>query len=665
MKTVPAKTVSRLGTFWVIATLCVAMFPQLLSMPAHMIPITLLPIAWRLLAELRDWKPAPMLVRIVATTLAVLVLVLTYGGLLGRRAAVSMLVLMLSLKLLETFRTRDARVVVSLSLFLCATQFLFSQGIAMTIYVIACLLSSLIALMYLHRREAYQGLAQIPDTGRTLFTELGFGLRVLALALPIGLVLFLLFPRWGSPLWGIPEDALDARSGLSDSMSPGSIQGLFMDDSPAFRVTFEGAAPSHGELYWRGPVFWDFDGLTWKSTYMNNALRAESKPELQTARWLYEIQMEPTEQQWVFALDYPALVPNGTHLHMDYQLHSQRPITQLREYVMASDPDFIDSPVLKQTLRRLALELPEDYNPRTRAMMAEWRAEAGSDAEIVRRSLALFSQDRFRYTLNPPLLTRDTVDEFVFDTQAGFCEHYASAFTVMMRMAGIPARVVTGYQGGWYSDIGSYLLVRQSDAHAWSEVWLRGTGWTRIDPTAAVAPERIEESATDLFAQRRHLFDFEWLKSARNTFDLVQRGWNNWVVSFSADRQSRLFSAFGWDVLSSAKLVVAMMAGVLLVGTVIFLLLPAFLKFHSSRQRDPVVKAWQKFLRKLAKAGYRGSLSMGPVELAEAASSQLECNRDGIHQIARTYVLCRYSKDAGNPAELADLVDRFKLQPAR
>jgi transglutaminase-like putative cysteine protease len=664
MSTIPARAVTRLGMFWVIATLCIAMFPQLLSMPAHMVPITLLPIAWRLLAELRGWKPAPMLVRIVATALTVLVLVLTYGGLLGRRAAVSMLVLMLSLKLLETFRIRDARIVASLSLFLCTTQFLFSQGIPMIIYAIACLLSSLIALMHLHRREAYQGLAQIPDTGRGLFTELGFGLRMLALALPIGLVFFLLFPRWGSPLWGIPEDALDARSGLSDRMTPGSIQSLFMDDSPAFRATFEGAAPSHSELYWRGPVFWDFDGLTWKSTYLNNALRAESKPDLETARWLYEIQMEPTEQQWIFALDYPALVPNGTHLHMDYQLHARRPITQLREYVMASDPDFIDSPVLKQTLRRLALELPDEYNPRTRAMMAEWRTQAGSDAEIVRRALALFNQDRFRYTLNPPLLTRDTVDEFLFDTQAGFCEHYASAFTVMMRMAGIPARVVTGYQGGWYSDIGSYVLVRQSDAHAWSEVWLRGSGWTRIDPTAAVAPERVEQSATDLFAQRRHLLDFEWLKRARNTFDLIQRSWNNWVVSFGADRQSRLFSAFGWDVLSSAKLVIAMIAGVLLVGTVIFLVLPLFLKFHSNRQRDPVLRAWQKFLRKLSRAGYQGLASMGPMELAEAAGSQLECNRDGIRRIARKYVLCRYSRDAGNPAELVDLIDHFKVQPA-
>jgi transglutaminase-like putative cysteine protease len=446
-------------------------------------------------------------------------------------------------------------------------------------------------------------------------------------------------------------------------MTPGSIENLVMDDSPAFRATFEGTMPSHSELYWRGPVFWEFDGQTGQRTYLSRSLQAESKPDLDTATLLYELQMEPTEQHWIFALDYPALVPRETVLSMDYQLLSRRPIVALREYVMASDPNFTDSPSLKQTLRRLALDLPPDYNPRTRAMMTEWRREAITDTQIVRRALALFNQEEYHYTLNPPLLTRDTVDEFLFDTREGFCEHYASAFTVMMRMAGIPARVVTGYQGGWYSEIGSYVLVRQSDAHAWSEVWLPGAGWTRIDPTAAVAPQRVEQSATDLFSQR-HIFDFEWLRSARNAFDLIQRSWNNWVVSFGADRQSRLFSAFGWDVLSSAKLVIAMMTGVMLVSAVIFLLLPFILKFHSQRQRDPVLRAWQKFQRKLRKAGFAASPSMGPMELAEGAGSLLKCNRDGIIRIARLYTLCRYSQDNGKQAELADLVKHFQPRPS-
>jgi len=655
---------SRLAILWVITALTISMLPQLLSMPASLVPISLLPIIWRLLAEFRNWKPMPMLLRVIATAIAVAALVVTHGGLMGRRAAVSMLVLMLSLKLLETFRTRDARIVASLSLFLCGTQFLFSQGIPMIGYIIACLLSTLIALMYLQRQEAYENIRQAPETGRSLFTELGFGIRLMLLALPVGLAVFLLFPRWGSPLWGVPEDALDARSGLSDSMTPGSIQSLFMDDSPAFRVEFEAGTPGPSERYWRGPVFWNFDGQTWKSGFFGRNVLAEVKPEPATAPLRYEIQMEPTEQRWLFALDYPALVPRGTRLTVDYQLITRRPITQLRSFVLASDPDFIDSPELKKTMRWVALELPDGFNPRTAEMMAAWRQEAGSDTEIIRRTLDYFNQQEFHYTLNPPLLSEHTVDEFLFVTQRGFCEHYASAFTIMMRMAGIPARVVTGYQGGYFNDFGSYMLVRQSDAHAWSEVWVKGSGWTRIDPTAAIAPQRVEQGSMNSLPGRRHLFDFQWLRNSRNTFDLIQRTWNNWVVAFGAESQSRLFTVFGWGIFDTAKLVIAMVAAILVLAAVIFLLAPMLLKFRSSRKQDPLLQLWQGFIKKLVKAGVVYHPSMGPMELATVATGQMSNTDDGIRRIAGLYTLCRYSRDAGDQAELAELIARFQPRPA-
>jgi len=656
----PAASLDHRGTLWVITTLIVSMLPQLASMPFHLVAITLLPIAWRLLAEFRHWKPVPMIMRIIATALAVAVLVTTYGGLMGRRAAVSMLVMMLSLKLLETFRIRDARVVTSLSLFLCGTQFLFSQGIPMIVYIVACLLSSLIAFMYLQRCEAFQILGKIPETDRNLLTELGFGAAMLAFALPVGLALFLLFPRWGSPLWGLPEDALDARSGLSDSMSPGSIQGLFMDDSPAFRAKFESGMPSNSDLYWRGPVFWNFDGRSWQVSYLSRNLLAENKPDQKRAPFRYRVQMEPTEQKWLFALDYPALTPAKTKLTMDYQLIASRPVTQLREYTMASDPNFRDSPVLKQTLRRAALELPADFNPRTAEMMSVWRNEASSDSDIIQRALRYFNQQQFRYTLNPPLLSRHTVDEFLFDTQEGFCEHYASAFTVMMRMAGIPARVVTGYQGGYYNAIGSYVLVRQSDAHAWSEVWVRGSGWIRIDPTAAVAPERVAQGAVESLDQRRYMFDFEWLRNARNTFDLFQRGWNNWVVTFGSERQSRMLSVFGWEIAGPARLVITMLVIILTIGAITFMLLPLLLKFRSSKNMDPLQRSWKKFIKKLEKAGFASHPSMAAMELAASASGQFKYNGDAIYRIAELYTLCRYSRDAGNQSELINLISRFQ-----
>lgn len=653
---------NRMGIFWVITALVVSMTPQLVSMPFHLVPITLLPIVWRLLAEFRQWKPMPMLLRVSATAIAVTALVLTYGGLMGRRAAVSMLVLMLSLKLLETFSIRDARLVASLTLFLCATQFLFSQGLVMIVYFIACLLSVLISLMYLQRREAFRDIREAPDTGRTMFSELGFGLRLMLLALPVGLAFFLLFPRWGSPLWGMPEEALDARSGLSDSMTPGSIQGLFMDDSPAFRAVFEGGMPRQSDLYWRGPVFWEFDGSSWKTGYLSHNLPAETKPDPMRAPFRYEVQMEPTEQRWLFALDYPALKPPRSKMTVDYQLLSNKPVTQLKSYTMASNPQFMDTPELGQTLMRTALALPEGYNPRTAEMIGQWRSEAKSDTEIVRRALAYFNQEQFHYTLNPPLLSRHTVDEFLFTTREGFCEHYASAFTVMMRMAGIPARVVTGYQGGWYSDLGAYVLVRQSDAHAWSEVWIRGSGWTRIDPTAAVAPERVQQGSVSALTERRHIFDFEWLLNTKNTFDLLQRGWNNWVIAFDSRKQSSLFTGLGWGFWDSTKLAIALIAAILVASMAVVLLLPLVMRFRSSRKKDPLLRLWHKFHKKLGKAGFNSSPSMSPRELARQANSQLEYKGDGINRIVELYLLCRYSAVTCSQSELAELIDNFHPQ---
>lgn len=377
------------SSLWVIATLVFCMLPQWLSMPVHLMLITLLPVVWRTLAAFRHWKPMSMLLRVLAAAVAVTVLVLNYGGIMGRRAAVSMLVLMLAMKLLETFTIRDARVVVSLCLFVCATQFLFSQELPMILYIIACVLTALIALMVLQRREAFQVLPEPPESSHQIRSELGFGLRLMLLALPIGIAFFMLFPRWGSPLWGMPENALDAKTGLSDSMSPGSIQGLFMDDSPAFRVSFQGDAPLQSEMYWRGPVFWDFDGVSWKSSYLSHNLPAKKKPDPSKALYRYEVQMEPTEQRWLFALDYPALTPKGARMSMDYQLISRRSITQLRSYTMASDPLFSDRDELPQIIRRTALKLPRGFNPRTQQLISTWRAETDSDSDMVARAPVL------------------------------------------------------------------------------------------------------------------------------------------------------------------------------------------------------------------------------------------------------------------------------------
>jgi transglutaminase-like putative cysteine protease len=644
--------------YWVVAALGVALLPQLLAMPVQLALLTLLPIAWRVTAELRRWKPPKAYARLLFTGLCIAALVATYGNLLGRRTAVSMLAVMLALKLLETFKVRDARIVASLSLFMCATQFLFNQGPIMLLYGAACMVLSLAAFALLARGEAFAHARQPAPGGRGVLAELKFTSRLVALAVPVAIALFVFFPRWGSPLWGVPERSLDARSGLSDSMTPGSIQSLFMDDSPAFRADFDSGLPQREHLYWRGPVLWGFDGRTWSGAFFGQNVDAAAMADADTAPYRYTVQLEPTERRSLFALDYPAMVPPDTRLTLDHQLLARRPITSLLSYQMASDPQFLDSVELPLTIREMALRLPPEYNPQTREMMGRWRSETTSDTALVRRALEHFNQENFRYTLNPPLLTRHSVDEFLFDTRAGFCEHYASAFTVMMRMAGIPARVVTGYQGGWFNEFGQYVLVRQSDAHAWSEVWLPGVGWTRIDPTAAVAPSRVEQGALDALGERRFMFDYQWVRQLRNGADWLGRSWNNWVIAFDTQRQSRLLEWFGLSKLGNSALVLLLALSFALTAV---LMAPWLLRLRARASLDPAQRAWQQFRHKLARGGVDTSPAWGPMELAATAGGLLKQQEPEIRHIADLYLHLRYSGRPGSLASLQQAVGRFKV----
>jgi transglutaminase-like putative cysteine protease len=600
------------------------------------------------------------LIRIAATGIAVFSLLLTYGGLLGRRAAVSLLTLMMCLKLLETFKVRDARVVTSLCLFLCATQFLWSQGVLMLIYGGAVLMASLISLALLQRRDAFEVKGMAPASDHSIFADLGYSSKLLVMAIPVALALFVFFPRWGSPMWGVPESTLDAKSGLSDSMSPGSIQSLFMDDSPAFRVSFPNEIPQPGEMYWRGPVFWLFDGKEWSKNVYSKNIKADLMPKDGPGTLKYSVQLEPTEQHWIFALDYPVTVPRGVTLTMDYQMYSRRSITQLISYDMISNPNFVDSPKLGNVHRSEALRLPTGFNPQTRELISQWRSETESDVELINRVLKHFNEEEFRYTLNPPLLSQHTVDEFLFETRSGFCEHYASAFTIMMRMAGIPSRVVTGYQGGYYNNIGKYVLVRQSDAHAWSEVWLPDLGWSRVDPTASVAPERIERGAMDAINSRRHIFDFDWLRSAKNGVDLLQRGWNNWFIAFDSARQRELFLPFGMGSMDTGRMVFIMISLITVIGLI---MLPAILKLRLRSSADAAAKQWQIFRKKLKGAGIESHAAMTPSELTEFAAIQMQHESVHINKIANLYTIIRYAPDGPDISELESAVKDFR--PAR
>jgi hypothetical protein len=314
---------------------------------------------------------------------------------------------------------------------------------------------------------------------------------------------------------------------------------------------------------------------------------------------------------------------------------------QLLKYDMVSNPDFADFPDrLPMELKSHALELPEDTNPRTRELIDGWRLEMPSDEDLVDHAYRYFSQDPFRYTLDAPLLGNHSVDEFLFDTQAGFCEHYASAFSVMMRMAGIPARIVTGYMGGFYNELGDYMLVRQSDAHAWAEVWLQGKGWTAVDPTAAVSPARIDRGSLGAVEGPRYMLDFPWIRSMKNSVDIIQQRWNDWVIEYNADRQASLLKPLGLDKLKPGTLIALLAVSLALTALVV---VPIVLRIRGPQEKNPARKAWLRFLRSLEKAGITASLSDGPLELAAEAGARLPDQRTAIEHIADLYTRCRYS----------------------
>jgi len=634
-----------------------AMAPQLVRMPLPVVFMTLMPLLWRLFAELQGWQPLPALLRHGATALGLVTMFLSYGEMFGRRAAVSLLTVMLALKLIECYRIRDARLIVSFSLFLCATQFLFAQSILMPFYGAATVILSLAALTHLQRNEAWAHEDKTPAIKASLFSELGFSIRLLALAVPVGLAFFVLFPRLANPLWGIPETTLDSKSGLSDSMSPGSIQHLFMDDSPAFRVEFEGDTPEQNDLYWRGPVFWHYDGRTWKGSFYGKNIPAAPVPETGDSNWTYSVQLEPNERNSLFALDYPTLAPQDSRLTMDFQLIRQDPVIQLLQYSLTSNPHFTDTPKLPETIRLEALNLPDGSNPRTQNLVQGWRRETRGDMEFVRRVLNHFNQEPFHYSLEAPLLGRQAVDEFLFDTRVGYCEHYASSFAVMMRMAGIPARIVTGYQGGWYSPFGDYLLVRQSDAHAWVEIWLPASGWTRVDPTAAVSPLRIQQGSLSALSAPRHMLDFSWLRQLKNSADIVQQRWNDWVIEYGARSQARLFSPLGLDRMTPAMLVITLFVTIGLFGVILF---PLVLRIKGPGRKDPIQKTWRKFLNRLESAGFEALPSSGALELAEAASIRLPENSEAICRISELYTRCRYSAEPPPFTDLKQAVNEFR-----
>ncbi len=545
-----------------------------------------------LLVVATSWRrPLPWPLRIALPLILVGVVLSRSHFAFGRDTACALLAAMLAIKPSETFSLRDGRSLLGFVLFAPFATFLLDQGPLSLLLGLTGATLALAALLRLAELESGDSRHPLPPW-RRLTTVL----KLMAIGLPLAMALFWLFPRLATPLWGIPQRAM-ARPGLSDRMAPGEWIDLLNDDTTALRVQFVGPAPPTSQMYWRGPVLLNFDGRTWtQAQWLQGLPPAPVRPG--SPRWSYAIELEPTDGHQLVALDLPIAAPADAQLSLDYGLYSRQPLTAVTRWTLRSAPPVAFEPALKRTLRAMALSLPDGYNPRTLALARQWRREfAGNDAAIVQRALRMFRAD-FGYTLSTPLLGRNSVDEFLFDQKQGFCEHFSSAFVVLMRAAGIPARVVTGYVGGYRNPIGGYWQVRRSDAHAWAEVWLDGRGWVRVDPTAAVAPERIYDTLADRAPGADGLLG-GWVPSpVFDAGDWLRSGWNDFALGFDAARQRQMLQPLGLGEVETGRLI-ALFSGT----AALALLWMAWLTARAERERDPVLRAWHRLEARYARLG--------------------------------------------------------------
>lgn len=623
------------GRIALLGSLLLVVLPHLLRMPLLLSLLAFSIIVWRIMLEVRGWALPNRLLRVVITLSGFFLVLWSYHSVVGREPGVALLTVMLCLKLIEMRTLRDAMLIIFIGYFLVASAFLFSQSILIGIYLVAVVLLLTTGLIVLNHPAA-----DFESTKSHLRTA---GV-MLAQGIPLMLLLFVLFPRFDSPLWFIPEDKSVAKTGLSDSMSMGNITSLVESEAVAFRVKFAGKIPDAADLYWRTMVLWQTDGKQWERRKVSYRTLA-SPPGLEVRgdeKVLYDITLEATQQRWLPVLDRPSSYPVGVEgkviLSPDYQFYMFKDLKKLAQYSLESVVDYRDGR-LEKWAEEAGLQLPEEVNPQAQELALQWRGEGLSDPQMVNRALNHFRDEPFWYSRSPPALGANPVDEFLFDSRKGFCEHYAASFVTLMRAADIPARVVVGYQGGEVNPIGplgEYLIIRQSDAHAWTEVWLGERGWVRVDPTAMIPTSRVEAAGDSLRfdsveAPPISIEQIAWLvegwRTLRNSWDAANNAWNFWVVGFDSSRQNELLEQLG---LSGIKL--KHLGFMMLGATALMLILVALLLFYRRVRVDPVVAHYRRFCRQFAKLGvvYRESetpqqfatrvISIRPEITAEVAS---------------------------------------------
>lgn len=631
-------------TLFLLLVIAWVLLPQVNELPLWCTALAGAVLLWRgwLAVKARPLPGKRWLLLLMAVTLTATWL--THRTLLGRDAGVTLLVVLLTLKTLELRAKRDAFVVFFLGFFCMLSNFFYSQSLLTALSMLLGLLGLLTMLVNTHMPVGKPPLSQAAKTA---------GWMAL-LGTPIMLVLFLLFPRL-APLWGVPSDAMAGRSGLSASMQVGTIASLALDESVAMRIRFDGAPPRKQDMYFRGPVLSNFDGREWRPSRLGTAARYGVTADLTVsgAPLSYEVTLEPTNRPWLFMMEAAAqgpALPSGFQgiMQPDLQWLANRPITDLLRYKAQSYPSFQHGPLQNVPGLQEFLDLPSGFNPRTRALANEIRgdprlARAGT-ARLVEEVMNRLRTGGYAYTLEPGVYGQHSADEFWFDRKQGFCEHIASAFVILMRAMDIPARIVTGYQGGEFNTLDGFWVIRQSSAHAWAEVWEAGRGWVRVDPTSVVAPARIGEfqrleAPQGAVGRALRTFSPTLMAQLRIFWEATNNSWNQWVLNYTQGRQLNLLQNLGfespsWEDLSYVLIGILVAAALLGAGWTLW----------DRAQHDPWVRLLARARKRLDKAGISSTPATSPRQLAQE-------------------VVARYGREqGGNGQALADWLLRLEQQ---
>jgi transglutaminase-like putative cysteine protease len=649
-------------TLFLLGVIAWVLVPQVANLPVWCSLLAAAVLLWRGWLTVKS-KPLPgkwWLIGLLFATMGATFA--THRTLLGRDAGVTLIVVLLALKTLELRARRDAFVIFFLGFFTMLTNFFFSQSLPVAAAMLVALLGLLTALVNAHMPVGKPPLARAARTAATMAL----------LGAPIMAVLFVLFPRL-SPLWGIPSDAMSGRSGLSANMQVGNIASLALDDTIAMRIKFQGdRPPPQTDLYFRGPVLSSFDGREWRALQPRlgsaSGLTTAGSARLQVSGGpvRYEVTMEPSNRPWLMVLDAAQKPPEGGNLQAfmtsELQWIATRPVTDLLRFRVESYPTFRYGPQRSAAaLPPQYTELPPGFNPRTRQLAYELRTKAGAgdNAQLVQAAMQLLRTGNYQYTLDPGVYGEHTADEFWFDRKQGFCEHIASAFVVLMRMMDIPSRVVTGYQGGERNSVDGYWVLRQSDAHAWAEVWLQGRGWVRVDPTSAVAPgrtgtfQRLQPPRGAIASALADVVTPQFALDFRAVWDALNNSWNQWVLNYTQSKQLDLLKNLGFESPSWEDLSYVLIAIVVLAA-----LVGAAWTLWDRRQHDPWLRLLARTRRRLHDAGLEVPATAPPRQIATLVTARFG---DGAQPLAHWLLALesqRYAKTS--QASLAALQREFR-----